>query len=90
MKGFRALIGGRDHTDPLRQKATFPGGPLMVLTEGNYYLCAVLDPIFQVAVMRYRKTLTSGTKEWTAHLPIDLMPGPATVIPLTDLGKEVT
>ena len=86
---FKAIIErGRD---PLRQsdKTVFPGGPLMTLTEGTYYLVAVLEPEFQVAVMKHLEWGTdSRLTYWEPAIPSDLRPGAARIVPLVDLGEE--
>lgn len=72
------------------RKTVFPGGPLMTLTEGNYYLVAVLEPEHQMAVMRHQHWVGSTDRTyWEPYMPRGMTPGNALVIPLVDLGSEV-
>jgi hypothetical protein len=87
---FKAIIEkGRD--DPLRQedRTVFPGSPIMTLTEGNYYLVAILEPEFQVAVMKHLHWAGGPARTWwEPAIPEHLQVGPALIVPLVDLGEE--
>lgn len=91
MRDFAAKIVGykRDET---WEGTVFPGGPLMTLTENNYYLVAVLEPVYQLAVMKHLDWAGAPHRTyWEPVIPFDGLPiGDARIIPLVDLGSERT
>lgn len=83
---FDGIIKGKKGKD---RGVSFPGGPLTELVTGNYYVVAVLEPVFQVAIMRLSGRYRSDrVTEWECYLPPTLSVGPAKIIPLVELGDE--